>query len=86
MDLNPCIKNRTMNLKGSEDGYKETREIKSTYQQRDRRDRHTGIYMHIYVYICIYICTCMYIYMYIYIYISYICIYISIYIGVYIYI
>ena len=33
-----------MNLNGSEDGYKETTEIKdykSPYQQRDRRDRQT---------------------------------------------
>ena len=30
-----------MNLKESEDGYKETTEIKSNYQQRDRTDRHT---------------------------------------------
>ena len=32
-----------MNLKESEDGYKETTKIKSTYQQRDRSDRKTEI-------------------------------------------
>ena len=38
VDLNPCIKNRT-----KKSGHKETTEIKSTYQQRNRRDRKTDI-------------------------------------------
>ena len=38
VDLNPCIKNRTVNSKESEDGYKETTEIKGNYQQKNRRD------------------------------------------------
>ena len=36
--LNPCIKNRT-----KKSGHKETTEIKSTYQQRNRRDRKIDI-------------------------------------------
>ena len=32
-----------MNLKKSEDGYKETTKVKCTYQQRDRSDRKTEI-------------------------------------------
>ena len=41
VDFNPCIKNKTTNWQESEGGYKETTEIKSAYQQRNRRDRQT---------------------------------------------
>ena len=41
VEFNPCIKNKTTNWQESEGGYKATSEIKSTYQQRNRRDRQT---------------------------------------------
>ena len=41
VDFNPCIKSKTTNWQERESGYKETTEIKSTYQQGNRRDRQT---------------------------------------------